>query len=246
MGRDGDQHGGRAKPTARGLDLERARAPADPLDPGRELDRDRAAEVREQRAIARLHPPGAAGQRGARRIDGRHARGLDPVHRREPGLEQRAEARMRRLHLGRGDVAAGGGRGRDRALRALLIGVELGPERGVEAPRAPQAALRPLPLVGEARRLGVAPEQVALRLVQPVGAALPRDAEARGVGPGAPADAILGLEHEGVEAELARPPRGGESGGAGADDHEIEVGMLQGRGLRRRGRPAPPALLRRG
>ncbi len=179
--------------------------------------------MREQRAIARLDPPVAAAERGAREVQRRHALGLDAVERGEPGREQRAEAGVRRDHLGGGDVAAGGARGLDRGERPLGVVVERLAQRVVEAAAAPQPALGHLALVGEARRVGVPPEQVALGVVQPVGAALPGDAEARGVGEGAPADPALGLEHGDRKPELARAARGGEPRGAGADDDQIAL-----------------------
>jgi hypothetical protein len=69
----------------------------------------------------------------------------------------------------------------------------------------------------------ILPEEIPIDVVQPVGAVLPPHAQSRCIGERAAADPVLGLDHQGLEAEFERGPRRGEPGGTGADDHQIRV-----------------------
>jgi hypothetical protein len=61
--------------------------------------------------------------------------------------------------------------------------------------------------------------------VHELGAELDRDGDARVAGgEDAPADAVARLENGEPESRVAQGPRGGEPGGAGADDQDVHGG----------------------
>ena len=59
--------------------------------------------------------------------------------------------------------------------------------------------------------------------MQPITAVVERDAEALGLGMGAPADAVLGLEDGYPKPLVDGRSRRGETGGPGADDGDVDI-----------------------